>query len=177
MKRSEVSVMMALFAAAYGREPTDEQVSVWQEFLADVDSAAAGRAARRHIATSPHYPTVSDIRRLVADEECAAPDADRAWAEVLDAVRRWGRYREPTFSHAAITEAVAGVGWLAICDSEAIGVERAHFLKLYEQSRARHVREANVGPLLPAAERRQLEPRSAGAAVSGLLKGIRERKS
>lgn len=58
--------------------------------------------------------------------------AGEAWAEVLRTVSSIGSYGNPIFKEEIIFKAVECVGWRNICLSENIGVERAHFMKVYE---------------------------------------------
>ena len=86
-------------------------------------------------------PTVAELREAAARLSMPTLPADaEAWAEVLAAISRYHYIGKPEFSHPAIERAVRGVGWQNICLSEQIGVERAHFFRLYgqvcEQTRA-----------------------------------------
>ena len=71
--------------------------------------------------------------------------AEEAWASVCDAIQRWGSYgeplpasegggyREPSSLDALTMRAVKGLGgWKMLCSSEQMGVDRAHFLRIYE---------------------------------------------
>ena len=43
----------------------------------------------------------------------------------------------PQFTHEAIREAVKTIGWINLCRSDTIGIERAHFTKVYGAIRNR----------------------------------------
>lgn len=58
--------------------------------------------------------------------------AGEAWGKVLKEIRRVGYAGNPEFNDELIELAVKSVGWDVICKSNNIGVERAHFLKVYE---------------------------------------------
>jgi len=60
-----------------------------------------------------------------------------AWANVLSAVSSVGSYGSPVFDDYITQKAVECIGWKTICMSECIGVERAHFLKVFEQLKER----------------------------------------
>jgi hypothetical protein len=56
-----------------------------------------------------------------------------AWKSVLKEIARIGSSGQPVFKDKITKNAVNCIGWRTICLSENIGVERAHFLKIYEQ--------------------------------------------
>ena len=53
---------------------------------------------------------------------------EEAWAEVM---AQLDPYRTPHYSDPLIHRAVKAIGYLNLCMSERIGVERAHFLQIY----------------------------------------------
>lgn len=162
MKRADVCALLGVAKAAYPRmEVSVPTEALWCELLADLDGDAAAAALKRHIATSPHPPTVADLRRLAAPQ---LPSAAAAWAEVLEKARGIGRER--AWSHAAIGRAVEGVGWEAIRYSEQVGVERAHFLRVYAEEASRADEQARMPEALRGADRPRLGSVTAGAAVA-----------
>lgn len=81
----------------------------------------------------PNTNIIAYIREYAHDK----PDqlsASEAWENVLENVRRYGYYRQDEVKYLSddIKKAVDCVGYKAICLSETIGVERAHFMKAYE---------------------------------------------
>ena len=72
-------------------------------------------------------------------------EAGEAWAVVLKAVSKIGSYGQPKFKDEAIGKAVECIGWRNICLSETIGVERAHFMKIYETLKTRKEKESVIG--------------------------------
>lgn len=151
MNRNETTALLGVLKAAYPARlaVTPEAIAIWTDMLADVDLASASAAAREHIATSPHPPTIADIRQRAAHAAVGAPDADQAWAEVQDQIARRGRGRSWSFSHPAIGIAVAGFGSDALCNApvENLGTIRAQFRATYEAGKGRSVAAANVGRL------------------------------
>lgn len=147
---SEIAQVLSFLAAAYPRfEVKADTVRAYCAMLADVPIDDLRRAAVWCIANSQWFPAVSELRAAIAETaEDRAPDADEAWNQVLREIRRVGSWGNPEFSHSAITMAVEGVGWKDICMSDKIGVERAHFLKAYETTTARHRQERISLPLL-----------------------------
>lgn len=88
-----------------------------------------------------------------------------AWAEVMKEVSRVGSWGEPVFKEDTTRKAVEAIGWKAICQSENIGIERAHFLKVYDALEKREHKESvrlpevkallNKKPEIPEAQRQE----------------------
>lgn len=171
MTLAETFAMMGLFKAAFPRQPLDEAtIRIYADMLADIPADEAMLAARRLLATSEWCPTIAAIRRAMADARVCSPAGELEWQNVIAAIGAFGRYRTPRFDSPLTAMAVDCVGWLAICNSETIGVERAHFLRAYDAVRQRELTAANVG----AMEGQPYQPRlvvrtgpiSAGAAIA-----------
>lgn len=56
-----------------------------------------------------------------------------AWEEVLKQVTRRGYVSTPRFEDKLIDKTIKCIGWRDICLSENISIERAHFIKAYDQ--------------------------------------------
>lgn len=124
-----VTIAFASFPNMQEKDP-EPVIKVWKMLLNDMPYQLAERALAKVLMTTKFFPTVADIRETAmafATKELKPPD--EAWLEVLEKVNR---YITPAYSSPEIHEAVRTVGYLNICDSENIGVERAHFLKIYE---------------------------------------------
>jgi hypothetical protein len=165
MKPSETKKILTLLRCAYPRQEVNEgTATVYADMLADLDPDQVAEAVKKHIATSQYFPTIAEIRASVAEKKCAAPSAAGAWAEVMHAIAAVGRYRTPTFTHPAITAAVEGLGgFQSLCDSDQAQTDRAHFLRLYSEGRARAVECANLPgeKVLSIADARLLKERNA----------------
>ena len=139
--------------AAYpSYQPTAEQDTaqeqIWGQLLAPLDYGAVQRNALRHLSSSPFFPSVAELTRDLGID--TTPDPELAYAEVEAQVRRVGHTGVPAWSHPLVGEAVQAVGWLALCRTETPGVERAHFLRIYEALRKRAHEEATVVPMMRA---------------------------
>lgn len=165
-----VAVLLAAFPAA---KVTGGTSQVYEKMLADLDYVAANAAVERLIATARFMPTVAEIRdaamTLTTGEKRPGGDA---WGDVLKAVRRFGRYRDPVFDDPLVARCVAALGWVEICDSENQQADRARFIQLYDEL-AVSDRKDRVAGQLPAqrAYRAQLERggvTSIGAAIKKL---------
>lgn len=100
--------------------------------LADIPDEALIQAISEHIAHNDEFPTIAGLRRLALAGQYLSPGD--AWGEVARQMQDIGRYRTPAFSHPLITQAVNQVGgWQALCESDNLVADRAHFLRIYEE--------------------------------------------
>lgn len=136
MTRRDSLEIFALLTAAYPREPmTEAQIALYETLLAPYPPDAVREAVLRHIQQSPWFPRISDLLALVTAGDTL--DADEAWAEVRRQIRAVGYYGCPVWSHPAVAEAVAAIGWDTLCLSTNPEVDRAHFLRFYAAARQR----------------------------------------
>ncbi len=166
MTRKEVAGLVAALTAAFPRAEIGENtVRVYIDMLADLDFDEAQAAVKKLMATSTFFPSIAEIRQAVADLRTRhLPEPEEAWEEVMRELRRVGGYLDIygplQFSCEEVRRAVKAIGWQTLCMSESIGVERAHFLRIYDTFRRRTKEDANLGPLLGA-------PRKEGPAAIG----------
>jgi len=90
--------------------------------------------------------------------------AAEAWNEVLSLIASVGSYNYPSkFSSVAVQKAVDGVGWREMCMSTKIGIERAHFYKIYDEYIEREEHEA----IAPQTDVLQLFSKGIGKSIEG----------
>lgn len=142
MTRKEITNLIGLATANFPNMQEKDMrptATLWEKMLADIPYPVAEQALIKLLATNKFFPTVADIREAAENMTGnQLPAADQAWSEVLEQIRRIGSWGIPTFTHPAITEAVKAIGWRNICCSETPGVERAHFMKIYDSVKGRH---------------------------------------
>jgi len=173
MRISESTRLIQRLAAAHPRATIPPAtIAVYAEALADLDLDVATAAVDEAIATLKFFPAIAELRELAARRRSDCPTAADAWGEVSRAFGTVGRYRTPTWSHPAIARVVDAMRWDELCASENIEATRAHFLRLYQETAARVVREVNVRPALAAADdRRRLERTGETRQLVDLLPG------
>jgi hypothetical protein len=154
----QVLEIMATLRDAYPQRQLElGTLNVYAEHLIDLDFAAARAAVSEILTESRFFPTIAEIRQKVFERRCGLPSAEEAWEEVMRGIRDVGSYGMPRWSTPELARTVDAVGWLNICLSETPGVERGHFLRIYEALRERSLHEANSGSLrIGAGERRQV---------------------
>lgn len=130
--RNSLAVLLAAFP---NLKPDEATLKVWFALLKDLSAGSLERAVlafcqmQREI--YPGTNVVACLRELAHPD--AAQSAMEAWGEVRAAIRQYGEYQTPQFSHPRIAKMVECLGWRTLCLSENIEIERAHFLKGYDQ--------------------------------------------
>jgi hypothetical protein len=122
---------------------------MWYIALKDQEFKTVLLASEKYIVTNKFPPTIADIREEVVKIIHPTPDnGEQKWLEVLEAVKKYGSYNEGQ-ALASLDEttrqAVKTIGYRTICLSEKIGVERAHFFKIYN-SIAKKDHDQNIVP-------------------------------
>lgn len=166
----EVSELLADIAEAFPErfKPSPATVRLWARLLVDLDVEEGRRALDEHLVSSPHPPTIADIRSRAAAHRVGLPDVAAAWEEVARAIQRCGRDDEPRWSHPAIASAVAALGWRELCNTlnEDMPTVRAQWRGFYGATSETITKRANVGAL-----EARTGAVSAGDAVQRLLSG------
>ena len=132
MTRDEVAQILALIKIAFpASTESREKLDLWHALISDIPFADAKKALYYVLNTNKFEPRPADIRGAITKLEISGvPTAEQAWGEVLRKANIYAKHIE--WSHPLIAEAVQIIGLRTICESETIGVERAHFFKAYE---------------------------------------------
>ena len=153
MTTDEATRIIALLLDGF--RPKDWSIGstrVYVRTIEDLEYDAAQVAAVRLLQTEKFMPRVADLRRSVY--RVMHPDAitpGEAWQQVMREISRVGSYGTPRFDDQRVAAAVNAVGWRAICMSEVVGVERAHFMRAYEAFVNRDEEHGQIGVLVHAA--------------------------
>ena len=137
-KREFAKFCMAL-KTYYPREqllPNNESMELWYGQLQDISFDLAEAVLNKWVATNKWSPSIADIRELAAEiTNPTVREWGDGWQDVLRAVSRYGSYNvdKALNSLDEITrKCVENIGFLNICRSENISVERANFRMQYE---------------------------------------------
>jgi hypothetical protein len=160
MNRNEVASIVGIIIETYpslstkkGFDPT-RMVDVWTLMLGDIPLEVAKAAVVKVCRDSKFAPTVADIvaaaRELDPRTE-NVPAPEEAWDEVQKELIRAGHNLPRVFSNELIRRAADAVGWLNMCMSENIGVERAHFMRIYQSMANRKASSAENEKVLQIA--------------------------
>lgn len=147
----------ALFASGlktyYPREnllPNEQAMELWFKQLEDIPYKVAEVTLHKWVATNKWSPSIADIRETAAEIlQGEIPDWGEGWQQVMRAIRYCGSY-EPEKALEMLDDisatAVKRLGWLNLCMSENIEVERANFRMIYEAEAKKKKREAQIPP-------------------------------
>ncbi len=134
--------VLTFLVSAYPRiEIKPANIKVYVTCLSDIPADVLKAAALAHVAKSPFFPAIAELRDAAAglmERALNIPNTYDAWDEVCRAITTHGHYRRPEFSHALIQKSVdACGGWRALCMSENQIADRARFFQVYETYQGR----------------------------------------
>ena len=143
MNHKEVGRLVSLLADAYPHVAVRKgTVEAYSLALIDLPWDEARAAVIEHLGTSRFWPSIAEIRELVARRRTGLPDAETAWAIVVRAaeaasreIAERGSYRRVPFACDLIERAVGVIGWERIRAGEDRSILSAQFRKLYESWR------------------------------------------
>lgn len=149
MTEPQAMKLIAYLKAAFPKQEIREDTfMVYVEALLPLDADVAARAVRRHTAMSAFWPAISELLGAVAQERVAVEPAEQAWGSVTRAISAWGRYRDWKFTNPITQVAVDAITKDVICNSENLGIERAHFLRIYASYRDAELSAARASSML-----------------------------
>lgn len=132
MTKQESAKLVAIIASFHPRiyEGGEVTINAWHFVLGDIDYISVQEAILYCLNNSKFPPTPADVRDyLYHKKNKHIKSAGEAWQEVLENLNP---YKIKPWSNELIEKAVRSVGYMSICMSECIGVERSHFIKNYE---------------------------------------------
>lgn len=142
-----------------GSDAERMRATVWHDELADLPAQAIRDALHEpDLARREWFPPLGLIREraLLATARAAGvplpPDTDVAWLEVGRQIRAVGHRGSPEWSHPAVAEAVAAVGWRVLCmGDEGDPMLFRQWRDFYALAAARHRDAVTPGPSLNGA--------------------------
>lgn len=131
-------------------DPAD--VEIWFRELKDLDAVKLTLAARKFVSTSKFPPTIAELREAAAEiENGEMPAWEDGWQEIVRAIRKYGYYKpeEALDSMTPLTRQCAErLGFLNLCTSENLQVDRANFRMIYTELSERRRKEEQINPSL-----------------------------
>lgn len=142
MTKEEFVKGMTFLGIAYNKEFTSEQVSVWYEFFKDTNYDVFKQAVKRIIPKKQFIPSIAELKHEITliNNPVLQLNADQEWDEVINAVRKYGSYREDEAINSLkpYTKYITRqVGFRRICLSENIQWERKEFIELFNLNKER----------------------------------------
>lgn len=158
MNKKEFMLFVSALRTYYPKEnilPNEQAIRLWYEQLKDIPYKVAGLALNKWVATNKWSPSISEIREQVTIiTQGEAKDWGEAWQDVIYAVRHYGSYQVQEALDSFDEQTKKAVerlgGFLKLCASEQMSVERANFRQIYEQEIQRERARAQLPPQLKA---------------------------
>ena len=139
MTRDEFKVLVKGMKAVYAQPtfiPDQDAFNMWFALMGDLPYEVCSVATQKYMLTNKFPPTVAEIREMCAGVVNGDPLTwGESWERALNAVRKYGSYNkmEALNSLDPLTrKCVESVGYMELCMSENIMVERAHYQKIFE---------------------------------------------
>ena len=139
MTREEFKILVKGMKAVYAQPtfiPDQDAFNMWYALMGDLSYDVCAVAIKKYMLTNKFPPTVAEIRELASNIVNGDPLTwGESWERALAAVRKYGSYNkmEALNSLDPITrKCVESIGYMELCMSENIMVERAHFQKVFE---------------------------------------------
>lgn len=158
MTPQEATVLVGRLKAMYPRQTVDESTIVgYAHYLADLDPDEASAAVDELVATSTWFPTVAEIRGVVAERKLGLPGPMEAFALAMEIATEVDKHYDlPEDVRWAVCRAMSTVGgsW-SMRASQSPDTLRAQYGRAYEEIRDALIRDARLdGLVLPAAPKR-----------------------
>ena len=139
MTRDEFKVLVKGMKAVYAQPtfiPDQDAFNMWFALMGDLPYEVCSVATQKYMLTNKFPPTVAEIRELAANAVNGDPLTwGESWERALNSVRKYGSYNKQAAldSLDPITrKCVESIGYMQLCMSENIMVERAHYQKIFE---------------------------------------------
>ena len=165
MDRKEFATFAMALRTYFPKEsilPNQQAMELWYRELSDIPYNVAEAALRTWVVTNKWSPSIAEIRELVATIQYGEQLTwGEAWEKALNAVRRYGSYNKQAALDSLdplTRKCVENIGYLDLCMSENIMVERAHFQKIFEIYSKREMTDKRLpNNLLQAIEQARVE--------------------
>lgn len=145
-----ISMILALMESYPNNNATERTIASYVRLTQDIPLDELQQAIDQCVAACKFLPTIAEIREQwhSLTRTLGQQSAAEAWADVEQQIRAVGYIGSPEFDNPTTEAVVRSMGWRNLCASEQPWVERAQFMRMYDQWQARN---ANVQRLLPQA--------------------------
>ena len=134
MTETEIAKILTLIAKIHPKtvegltaEKIRERNEYWAFLLGDISYKQAENATIKVLRNIRYVPTPADVIAAVREQSSEMP-AELAWIEVQ---QKLDPYITPKWSSDLISQAVKVLGFRALCESEKPSIDRAQFIKTY----------------------------------------------
>ena len=158
MEKKQFAAFAMALRTYYPKEnilPNQQAMELWYREIQDIPYEVAEAALRKWVATNKWSPSIADIREMTSGIVNGDPLTwGESWEKALKAVRRFGSYNKGAALDSLdplTRKCVESIGYMELCMSENIMVERAHFQKIFEVFAKREQNNKQIAaPLLEA---------------------------
>ena len=109
-------------------EKIRERNEYWAFLLGDISYKQAEAATIKVLRNIRYIPTPADIIAAAREMQVSETPAELAWIEVQ---QKLDPYIKPKWSNETISQAVKVLGFRSLCESEKPSIDRAQFIKTY----------------------------------------------
>ena len=164
MDKKEFATFAMALKTYYPREqllPNQQAMELWFRELCDIPFDVAEMSLRKWVSMNKWSPSIADIREMTSGIVNGDPMSwGESWEKALGAVRKYGSYNKGKALESLdpITrKCVESIGYLELCMSENIMVDRAHYQRIFEvYSKREQTNQRIAAPLLEAISHLQL---------------------
>jgi len=139
MDREQFKTLVKGMKAVYAQPtfiPDQDAFNMWYALMGDLPYDVCAVAIKKYMLTNKFPPTVAEIRELATNVVNGDPLTwGESWERALAAVRKYGSYNKLDALNSLdplTRKCVESIGYMELCMSENIMVERAHFQKVFE---------------------------------------------
>jgi hypothetical protein len=165
MTREEFKILCKGMKAVYTQQtflPDQDAFNMWYALMGDLPYEVCGMAIKKYMLTNKFPPTVAELRELATNIVSGDPLTwGESWERALNAVRKYGSYNKMAALESLdplTRKCVDSIGYMELCQSENIMVERAHFQRVFEVFQKREQTEKQMPlQLQEAIQRMQLK--------------------
>lgn len=157
MDRKEFAFMAMALKTYYPKEnilPNDKAMELWFEQLQDIPYELAEAGLKKWVSLNKWSPSIADIREMATSIQLGnIPEWSEAWAEVMYAIRTFGRNRasEAVESLRPMTrKVVKDMGFTYLCNSDNNSADMARFRDIYNTYVSRKKTDSQIA--LPVRE-------------------------
>ena len=151
MTRDEFKVLVKGMKAIYSQPtfiPDQDAFNMWYALIGDLPYDVCNVSIQKYMLTNKFPPTVAEIREMAAEVVNGDPLTwGESWERALNAVRRFGSYNQLQALESLdplTRKCVDSIGYMQLCMSENIMVERAHFQKIFDVYQRREQTEKQM---------------------------------
>lgn len=151
MDRDEFKILVKGMKAIYSQPtfiPDQDAFNMWFMLMGDLPYEVCNVAIQKYMLTNKFPPTVAEIREIAANVVGGDPMTwGESWERALNAVRRYGSYNKAAALDSLdplTRKCVDSIGYMQLCMSENIMVERAHFQKIFDVFQRREQTERQM---------------------------------